>query len=200
MYTVKLKFKSVYISNVDENEITPLLDILFFFDENSEYGNKAFSIYPNTTEVLEIPIEDKEAYDRDVEIGYLKMIPCKQDTIFMPVYSDYSIYKEAEKAYSEGNITLLERYVNIVDEDEIIEQGEIKYLQEKEKKYQKLLGEAEEVLRIIKNSFPYTEKDLLIEERETRKRKDKINKETQELEEEIKVLEKDLSKLLKDKK
>ena len=94
MYTVKLKFKSVYISNVDENEITPLLDILFFFDENSEYGNKAFSIYPNTTKVLEIPIKDKEAYERDVEIGYLKTIPCKQDTIFMPLYSDYGIYKD----------------------------------------------------------------------------------------------------------
>ena len=111
-----------------------------------------------------------------------------------------NLYKEAEKAYSEGNIKLLESYANIIDEDEIIEQGEIKYLKEKEKKYQKLLGEAEEVLKIIKNSFPYTEKDVLTEERETRKRKDKINKDVQELEEEIKMLEKDLLKLLKGKK
>ena len=110
------------------------------------------------------------------------------------------LYKEAEKAYSEGNIKLLESYANIIDEDEIIEQGEIKYLKEKEKKYQQLLGEAEEVLKIIKNSFPYTEKDVLTEERETRKRKDKINKDVQELEEEIKMLEKDLLKLLKGKK
>ena len=197
----KIKRKIELINSLEffrEEEIDELLKKEF--EENNKLEREMFLDVNMAIEYsLKDNLSDEEIEDLNVTYSVLVR---SWNPILNTELSERKInlYKEAEKAYSEGNIKLLERYVNIVDEDEIIEQGEIKYLQEKEKKYQKLLGEAEEVLRIIKNSFPYTEKDLLIEEREKRKRKDKINKETQELEEEIKVLEKDLSKLLKDKK
>lgn len=111
-----------------------------------------------------------------------------------------NLYKEAEKAYSDGNIRLLENYINIIEEDEIIQQGEINELLLEEERYKKLLKDVEETIRIIKNSFPYNERDFLMEEKLVRRRKDVINAETHSLEEELKDLEKNLSKLLKDRK
>lgn len=94
MEIAKLNFKSVYISNADEKEIIPLFDIIFFFDDKSDYGNKVFSLYPENTKILEIPIKNNEAYEHDEEIGYIRIIPYRQDTILMPLYSDYEICKD----------------------------------------------------------------------------------------------------------
>lgn len=197
----KLKRKIELINSLEffrEEEVDELLKKEF--EKNSKLEKEMFL---DVNMAIEYSLKDNLTDDEieDLNVTY-SVIVRSWNPILNTELSDRKIrlYKEAEKAYSEGNIKLLESYANIIDEDEIIEQGEIKYLKEKEKKYQKLLGEAEEVLKIIKNSFPYTEKDVLTEERETRKRKDKINKDVQELEEEIKMLEKDLLKRLKGKK
>jgi hypothetical protein len=108
-----------------------------------------------------------------------------------------NLYKEAEKAYKVGNINLLEKYSNLIDDDDVIELGELNELKTAKERYNILLKENNELIRTIKNSFPYNERDILEDENLLRRRKDAINDETEELKEELTKLKKELENLLK---
>jgi hypothetical protein len=108
-----------------------------------------------------------------------------------------SLYKEAEKAYKVGNIKLLESYSKLVEDDDAIEQGEIEDLKAAKERYNILLKENDELITTIKNTFPYNERDTLEDDNLLRRRKDKLNSETEELKEELAKLKEELNQLLK---
>ncbi len=100
------------------------------------------------------------------------------------------LYDKAKKIYKEGNERLLDRYVDLIDDSEIVQQGEIDELMEEYERYQKLYKNIEEEITQIKNTFPFTELSMLEDDNLVRRKKDELNEEIAKLQDEYKKLQK----------
>jgi len=109
------------------------------------------------------------------------------------------LFDNAEKAYKEGNAKLLHSYVKLVKDEELIEQGEISDLKNLVVKYQMLCKATDSVIQAIKNSFPYSEKQMLEDELLLEKRKSELNEELENANLELKKLKKEFKELKDDK-
>ncbi len=108
------------------------------------------------------------------------------------------LFENAEIAYQEGNIQLLSNYVKLVEDDEIIQQGELEDLRVLIVKYKSMCQAVDSLIRAIKNSFPYNEREMLEDENLLRERKNELNNQVQLADEELKKLNKKLEKLRND--
>ena len=109
------------------------------------------------------------------------------------------LFESIEEAYKNKNIRLLKNYVNLAYESEMLQMGELDELIEEEKRYTTLYKEIENAINNIKNSFPYKDRELLLNSTLVREEKDIINVEIAKAEDEASALQKKLDKLLKNK-
>lgn len=120
------------------------------------------------------------------------------DPIIHKKISDKKIamFETAKKAYAEGNNRLLKNYVELIEQDEIIDQDDIEIMKKEIGQNKQLLNECIHMINIIKNSFPYNQKQLLQNDDMIRRKKDVINEEIIQLESELKSMEKKLEKMI----
>jgi hypothetical protein len=86
--------------------------------------------------------------------------------------------------------------VDLIDNDDMIDQADIEVLKKEIIYYKKLLKECIHMIHIIKNSFPYDQKVLLLDDDMIRRKKESLNNENIELELELKKYEKKLEKMI----
>lgn len=106
------------------------------------------------------------------------------------------LFETAKVAYAQGDSRLLKRYVDLIDTDDLIDQANIEVLKKEITYYKKILNECVHMINIVKNSFPYDQKQLLQNEDMIRRKKESINNENIELESELKKYEKQLEKMM----
>lgn len=167
--------------------------------EFSEETKREQELFADINQAIEYSLKDPITDDElnDVEASFAVLVRSWNPYINMDLTEQRRImYGQAEKAYEEGNIDLLERYINLVEEDEIVEQGEIGEMLFKYERYKRLIRDVNNVITEIKSKFPYTEKEMLESENLTRRRKNEINQETMLLQEELKEQEKILDDLI----
>lgn len=107
-----------------------------------------------------------------------------------------ALFETAKNAYANGNNRLLKNYVDLIDNEDMIDQADIEVLKEEILYYKKLLKECIHMIHIIKNSFPYDQKVLLLDDDMIRRKKESLNNENIELELELKKYEKKLEKMI----
>jgi hypothetical protein len=167
--------------------------------EFSEETKREQELFADINQAIEYSLKDPITDDKlnDVEASFAVLVRSWNPYINMDLPEQRRImYGQAEKAYEEGNIDLLERYINLVEEDEIVEQGEIGEMLFKYERYKRLIRDVNNVITEIKSKFPYTEREMLESENLTRRRKNEINQETMLLQEELKEQEKILDDLI----
>ena len=84
----------------------------------------------------------------------------------------------------------------MIEQDEIIDQDDIEIMKKEIGQNKQLLNECIHMINIIKNSFPYNQKQLLQNDDMIRRKKDVINEEIIQLESELKSMEKKLEKMI----
>ncbi len=156
-------------------------------------------LFADINQAIEYSLKDPITEDEldDVEASFAVLVRTWNPYINLDMPEERRImYGQAEKAYEEGNIDLLERYIKLIEDDEIIEQGEIGEMLYKYERYKRLIRDVNDVIKEIKSKFPYTEREMLEDEKLTRKRKNQINNETMLLQDELKEQEKILDDLI----
>lgn len=173
--------------SIEKNKIEEL--IKQEFKENTEKEIAMFNDIDNAINSSQKePMTDKEVDELNFSFSILVRT---WNPILNPDLSDQtkSLYAKAKKVYKEGNEKLLDRYVDLIDDKDIVQQGEIDELMQEYERYQKLLKDTEEEIKTIKNTFPFTELSMLENENLVRRKKDELNEEIAKLQEEYKKLQ-----------
>ncbi len=210
-----IEYKKMIVEN-DINKIKRKIDLIeeletFNEDEiddmiSNEFHEKSLiqmDLFSDINTAINYSMEDNLTQTEldNLNMTYCMIVRSWNPTINISLPSrKLKLYKEAEQAYKDGNSRLLENYVKLIEDDEIVEQGEIQELKSTKHRYKILIQELDSVIRIIKNSFPFNERQMLEDEELLKKRKEELNNQIRELEEELKNQKAKLEKLIKEKR
>ena len=147
-------------------------------------------------EVSAIELFDHDMVD-EMNVDYYKL-----QKLYNPVFDlDSSaekakMYEKIEKYYKKGNFKKLHKLAEDYDADDIF-QDEISNLKKLREKYMDVLKTTKREMRKLKNSFPYNQKVILEDENLYRRKKDSLNREIMDINNESKKIEKKIKNQLK---
>jgi len=150
---------------------------------------------------LAIEATTLDRYDYDI-IEQMNEDYLKLQKLYNPIFDlEYSeekekFYKKIRKYYEKCNYKKLKKLAENYDENEVF-QDEIVNLKILKNRYDLILQMCNKQIRKIKNSFPYNQKVILEDENLYRRKKDPLNKEIAQIDEENKKIEKKIDRKLK---
>ncbi len=193
----KVKRKIEFLKDLEYYEID---EIDAMIEDEFEHQNSIEKeMFDDINVAIEYSLKDEVSPKKIQELNDNFCIVVRAyDPILHKKISDKKIamFETAQKAYVEGNNRLLKNYVELIEQDEILDQADIEVMKREIAKNKQLLNECTHMINIIKNSFPYNQKQLLQSDEMIRRKKDVINNEIIQLESELKSMEKKLEKMI----
>lgn len=150
---------------------------------------------------LAIEMSSMELFDYDI-VDEMNVDYFKLQKLYNPIFDlDSSIekaktYQKIEKHYKKGNYKKIHKLAESYDADDIF-QDEISNLKKLREKYIEVLKIIKREIRKLKNSFPYNQKIILEDENLYRRKKDSLNREIIDINNETKKIEKKIKNQLK---